>query len=84
MIDYIGNGINNRKRKQKMSESSTSNSGIGFCGLLTILFIGLKLGSVIAWSWWWILSPLWIPVGLIILIGIIFFIFTGNSLKDID
>jgi len=67
-----------------MSESSTSNSGIGFCGLLTILFIGLKLGSVIAWSWWWILSPLWIPVGLIILIGIIFFIFTGNSLKDID
>jgi len=84
MIDYIGNGINNRKRKQKMSESSTSNSGIGFCGLLTILFIGLKLGSVIAWSWWWILSPLWIPLGLIILIGIIFFIFTGNSLKDID
>ena len=67
-----------------MSESSTSNSGIGFCGLLTILFIGLKLGSVIAWSWWWVLSPLWIPIGLAILISIIFFIFGGNSLKDID
>lgn len=34
---------------------------IGFCGLLTVLFIGLKLGGVIAWSWWWVLSPLWIP-----------------------
>lgn len=36
------------------------NQGIGFGGLLTILFIGLKLGHVIDWSWWWILSPIWI------------------------
>ena len=36
--------------------------GIGFCPLLAILFIGLKLGGVIAWSWLWVLSPLWIPV----------------------
>lgn len=42
------------------SRSSTSG-GIGFCGLLAILFIGLKLGGVITWSWWWVLSPLWIP-----------------------
>jgi len=30
--------------------------------LLLALFIGLKLTHVIAWSWWWVLSPLWIPV----------------------
>lgn len=33
---------------------------IGFAGLLTIVFIVLKLCGVIAWSWWWVLSPLWI------------------------
>lgn len=42
------------------SSSSNSSSGIGFTGFLTILFIGLKLGKVIDWSWWWVLSPLWI------------------------
>lgn len=45
-----------------MSSNSSSNSsgGIGFVGLLTILFIALKLTHVIDWSWWWVLSPLWI------------------------
>jgi hypothetical protein len=58
-----------------MSEQTTSN-GIGFFGLLTILFIGLKLTNYITWSWWWVLSPFWIPslIVLIILaiIGIIY------------
>lgn len=40
---------------------SASSGGIGFAGLLTILFIALKLTGVIAWSWWWVLAPLWIP-----------------------
>jgi len=38
--------------------------GIGFAGLLTILFIGLKLTGFIVWSWLWVLSPLWISVAL--------------------
>lgn len=41
---------------------------IGFSGLLTILFVGLKLTKIISWSWWWILSPLWITYALIIII----------------
>lgn len=32
----------------------------GFAGLLTVLFIALKLTGVIAWSWWWVLAPVWI------------------------
>lgn len=28
--------------------------------LLLVLFIGLKLCNVIDWSWWWVMSPLWI------------------------
>lgn len=57
-----------------MSEksSSSSSSGIGFSGLLTIVFIVLKLLDKIDWSWWWVLSPLWI--GFIISILAITFI----------
>jgi hypothetical protein len=38
-----------------------------FIPLLTVLFIGLKLVGSITWSWWWVLSPLWIGVSLILL-----------------
>ena len=57
-----------------MSESNASSSGgIGFVGLLTILFIGLKLGGVINWSWWWVLAPLWISAILVVaVLGVVF------------
>jgi hypothetical protein len=42
------------------SNSSSSSSGIGFPGLLTVLFVGLKLTGHITWPWVWVLSPLWI------------------------
>lgn len=48
------------------NSSSSSSAGIGFTGLLTILFIGLKLTGYIDWSWWWVLSPLWIGFALAI------------------
>jgi hypothetical protein len=53
------------------SSSSSSSGGIGFTGLLTVLFVGLKLTNVIAWSWLWVLSPIWIPLLLVIIILII-------------
>lgn len=40
-----------------MSSSNSSSGGIGFCGLLTVLFIALKLTGFIGWSWLWVLSP---------------------------
>lgn len=46
-------------------KSSRTSGGIGFFGLLTILFIGLKLTGYIAWSWLWVLSPIWIPFAII-------------------
>ena len=56
-----------------MSKNNTSSSaGISFTGLLTILFIGLKLTNYIDWSWWWVLSPLWVPICLLLTIIIIF------------
>lgn len=48
------------------STNISTNGGIGFLGALTILFIALKLTHVIDWSWWWVLSPIWIPVAVVL------------------
>ena len=45
-----------------------STGGVSFSGLLTILFVGLKLAHVINWSWWWVLSPLWMEAALLIIV----------------
>ena len=60
-----------------MSDNSSSQSGgIGFVGLLTVLFIGLKLTGYIAWSWWWVLSPIWISAAIaVFLIFVIYVIY---------
>ena len=52
-------------------ENNSASSGISFTGGLTILFIALKLCKVIDWSWWWVLSPIWISLCLGIIIIII-------------
>lgn len=43
-------------------EENTSRGGVGFCGLLAIAFIVLKLIGVIDWPWGMVLAPLWVPV----------------------
>ena len=44
----------------------SSNSGIGWPSLLTVLFVGLKLTGHIDWSWWWVLSPIWISIAAVV------------------
>jgi len=53
--------------------NNKGHSEFGLMGTLLIIFIVLKLTGLIAWSWWWVLSPLWIGlvVGIIILIVIL-------------
>jgi len=46
-----------------------------FTHLLTVLFIGLKLTGYINWSWWWVLSPIWIPLVIALILCIILIIF---------
>lgn len=48
--------------------NSNSSGGIGLGGVLLVVFIILKLCKVIAWSWWWVLSPIWIVFALIALV----------------
>lgn len=53
-----------------MSTQKTTNggNGIGFGTVLFIVFLTLKLTGVIAWSWWWVTAPLWIPAAVIVLV----------------
>lgn len=51
------------------------DTGTLFLEMLFLLFLGLKLGNVIDWSWWWIFAPLWIPVVLVVgIVGILFLV----------
>lgn len=53
-------------------ESSSSASLGGFPGVLTLIFITLKLLGKIDWSWLWVLSPIWIQIVIVLLvIGIV-------------
>lgn len=50
------------------NKNNTTSGGIGFTGILTIVFIVLKLLNVIKWSWWWVLSPIWISFGIALVV----------------
>ena len=49
----------------------SKKSGMGLLEILLIVFVILKLVGAIDWSWWWVLSPLLIPIGLLIVVLIV-------------
>ena len=54
-----------------MDKKEQNTYGIGFTGLLAIVFITLKLLGVISWGWVWVLSPMWIPLAIVLVILLI-------------
>ena len=56
-------------------ENCNTTSSVSYTGVLTLIFVVLKLCNVIDWSWWWVLCPIWISFALlflfIIILGII-------------
>ena len=69
LLDLIETAAIKNSNSNIMSNNTSSSSSGIFPSLLTVLFIGLKLTGHITWSWWWVLSPLWISalIGLTIL-----------------
>lgn len=52
--------------------------GLSLSVLVFIVFLVLKLtevGQVANWSWWWVTSPLWIPICLVIVLWILVMIY---------
>ena len=58
-----------------MKNNSSGSSGIDFCGLLTILFIALRLTGFISWSWLWVVSPIWLSLAFWLILLILVTIF---------
>ena len=62
--------------------NKASSSGLGLGSVLFIVFLILKLTGNINWSWWWVTSPLWIPITLgVIMVGIMGFAITWINRK---
>jgi hypothetical protein len=58
---------------------------VGLTTVLTLIFVVLKLVGTISWSWWWVLSPLWISFGFgitIFLIMLLIFIIASVFKKE--
>ena len=65
-----------------MADATAQQSGgLGLASVLTIVFVVLKLTGTIAWSWWWVLSPLWISFALwtaIVVLVLLFAVVLGD------
>lgn len=61
--------------KERISVSFSGTS------LLSVAFIVLKLCNVIDWSWWWVLSPIWIPIALVVILLILKFIVEDAQIR---
>lgn len=62
------------------SRETASKGGIGFLGILTIVFVIAKLIGAVSWSWWIVFCPLWIPTGAFLAVAILFAIVYSISI----
>ncbi len=72
-----------------MSNQSTTSGGISITTVIFLVFLILKLTNNIDWSWWWVTSPLWIPivaflsiVFIFIVIGLLYVAHTGKPIDE--
>ena len=61
------------------NSNSNSSNGLGIGTVLFIVFLVLKLTHVIDWSWWWVTAPLWMPIILLGIIGLIIWYFIKHK-----
>ena len=80
IVKNVGQKINKVKDTWREFKEQSDYEGIGIGSLLSLLvtavFVTLKITGIIAWSWLWVLSPLWIPLALTIVI-LIFILILG-------
>jgi hypothetical protein len=61
-----------------MADSKSSSSGLGIGTILFLIFMVLKLTNYIDWSWWWITAPLWVPIIILGVVGLIAIFYLKN------
>lgn len=65
-------------------DNNRGSSGVGLSSLLTIIFVVLKLVGVINWSWWWVISPTLISLGLWLIVIVIYAIYLVHENSKYD
>ena len=65
-------------------DKNSGSSGVGLSSLLTIIFVVLKLVGVINWSWWWVISPTLISLGLWLIVIVIYAIYLVHENSKYD
>jgi membrane protein YdbS with pleckstrin-like domain len=68
---------NNNNNNNNNNENKPMKTSLAFLDLLAILFIAFKLLGIIDWSWWWVLAPIWIPWGLLLVVLVIMVIYAS-------
>jgi hypothetical protein len=61
------------------NSNSNSSNGLGVGTILFLIFMVLKLTNYIDWSWWWITAPLWIPILILGIIGLLAIFYLGRK-----
>ena len=54
-----------------MRVAADANASFPFFSILALIFITLKLTGLISWSWWWVLSPIWLPVVVLLFVVVV-------------
>ena len=62
-------------------KNNSAGGGLGLSTILFLIFLVLKLCNVIDWSWWWVLSPIWIPIALVVILLILKFIVEDAQIR---
>lgn len=70
---------NNGNTSISNTAGKSTGAGLGIPGVLTLIFVVLKLVGVVNWSWLWVLSPLWISLGLIIVVIALIIVVAGGT-----
>jgi hypothetical protein len=61
-----------------MANSNSNSNGLGLGTILFLIFLVLKLTNYIDWSWWWVTAPLWIPLIILGVVGLIALFYIKN------
>jgi H+/Cl- antiporter ClcA len=71
-------------------KEQTASTSISLYTIVFIIFLILKLTGNIDWSWWWVTSPIWIPILLFVGVLVIVFLFgllyvatTGKNIEEL-
>ena len=59
-----------------------TNEVIDIGSVLFIVFLILKLCGVITWSWWWVTAPIWIPIGLSLIVALLVIFIFPDAFKE--